>query len=161
MLETPEQAREAAAYLYHQTDDRSDGRDATGTATGLPENVPVLQYLPPKLQEVIRLMRGQRENVLAIEAFAARVRLSQRQLERQFKTHLKTTPVKFYLKLRLDYARSMVTQTNLSMIEIAVACGFTSQEHFSRSYRKAFGLAPSADRQVSRIPFQLRDHEQS
>ena len=161
MLETPEQAREAAAYLYHQTDDRSDGAgDATGTATGLPETVPVLQYLPPKLQEVIRLMRGQRENVLAIEAFAARVRLSQRQLERQFKTHLKTTPVKFYLKLRLDYARSMVTQTNLSMIEIAVACGFTSQEHFSRSYRKAFGLAPSADRQVSRIPFQLRDHEQ-
>ena len=85
-------------------------------------------------------MRGQRENVLAIEAFAARVRLSQRQLERQFKTHLKTTPVKFYLKLRLDYARSMVTQTNLSMIEIAVACGFTSQEHFSRSYRKALAL---------------------
>jgi len=74
---------------------------------------------------------------------------------------LQTTPVRYYLHLRLDYARRMVTQTSMPMIEIAVACGFTSQEHFSRSYRKAFGLAPSADRQVSRIPFQLRDHEQS
>lgn len=153
-FEQPETAKNAADYLYHA--DPGSGRHASMTEPQ--QNHPVRQGdLPRKLHDVIRQMEENRENVLAIEAFAARVRLSQRQLERLFKTHLQTTPVRYYLRLRLEHARGMVTQTSMPMIEIAVACGFTSQEHFSRSYRKIFGIAPSTDRQVSRIPFQLRE----
>lgn len=145
-LDQPSLASDAAEYLYHRSRIPQDQQNPPIDHTRLPK----------KLHDVIRQMEENRENVLAIEAFAARVRLSQRQLERLFKKHLQTTPVRYYLHLRLDYARRMVTQTSMPMIEIAVACGFTSQEHFSRSYRNLFGIAPSADRQVSRVPFQLR-----
>ena len=116
----PSLASDAAEYLYHRSRILQDQQNPPIDHTKLPK----------KLHDVIRQMEENRENVLAIEAFAARVRLSQRQLERLFKKHLQTTPVRYYLHLRLDYARRMVTQTSMPMIEIAVACGFTSQEHF-------------------------------
>lgn len=159
-LDGPAAAREAARYLYHHSfADRPEmmpPQEANTAALQTTGGQSLPPHLPQKLEDVIRMMEDHLENVLAIEVFAARVRLSQRQLERYFKAHLNTTPVKYYLQRRLNHARSMVTQTSLPMIEVAMASGFTSQEHFSRSYRKAFGVAPSADRQISRVPFQMR-----
>ena len=59
-------------------------------------------------------------------------------------------------QIRLDRARGLGTQTNLSMAEIAYASGFSSQVHFSRAYRDRFGLPPSRDRIEGRIPFEFR-----
>jgi len=44
----------------------------------------------------------------------------------------------------------------MSLLDVAVACGFSSQEYFARAYRKRFGLQPSRDRREGRIPFQFR-----
>ena len=101
-------------------------------------------------------MESNLEPPLPLSAIAASVELSQRQLERLFRGHTGVTPVQYYLEVRLDRARGMVTQTELPLLEIAVACGFNSEEYFSRVYRRRFGLAPSKDRRQGRIPFQFR-----
>jgi transcriptional regulator GlxA family with amidase domain len=49
-----------------------------------------------------------------------------------------------------------VTQTELSMSEIAVASGFSSQVHFSKAYRERFRISPRSDRVEGRIPFEFR-----
>ena len=49
-----------------------------------------------------------------------------------------------------------MTQTDMSMSEIAFASGFSSQVHFSRAYKDRFGLPPSKDRIQGRIPFEFR-----
>jgi transcriptional regulator GlxA family with amidase domain len=52
----------------------------------------------------------------------------------------------FYRDLRLAKARSLLEQSTLSITEIALATGFASSAHFSRSFRDKFAAAPSAQR---------------
>ncbi|EMV9186203.1 helix-turn-helix domain-containing protein, partial [Escherichia coli] len=56
------------------------------------------------------------------------------------------TPSNFYLGLRLDKARQLLRQTDMSVLEIGVACGFETPSYLSRSYRAKFGVCPSQDR---------------
>jgi transcriptional regulator GlxA family with amidase domain len=72
--------------------------------------------------------------------------ISVRQLERLFMRYLGTTPKRYQTELRLERARNLVMQTELSIIEIAMACGFTSPSHFSKLYRSRFGISPGSSR---------------
>lgn len=100
----------------------------------------------PKLTEVATLMSTNLEEPLSIDELAAYVNISRRQLERLFRSHLNQTPTHFYLGLRLKGARKMLMQTEKSITEIAVCCGFASVGHFSKCYRDEFGLPPRSDR---------------
>ncbi|MNC64476.1 HTH-type transcriptional regulator CdhR [compost metagenome] len=62
--------------------------------------------------------------------------------------HLDDTPSGFYLRLRLDKARQLLRQTDMSVLEVAVACGFESASYFTRSYRARFERCPREDRLV-------------
>ena len=81
-----------------------------------------------------------------IAALAKALRVSQRQLERQFRTELGETPSACYRRLRIEHAARLVIETDLSLTEVGVACGFASGAHFSRTYRRVLGRAPSTDR---------------
>ena len=96
------------------------------------------------------------EHLLPIGAVARRVDLSQRQLERLFKRHTGVTPVRYYLDVRLDRARGLVTQTELPITDVAIACGFTGGAQFARAYKTRFNIIPSRDRVEGRVPFQFR-----
>jgi len=73
--------------------------------------------------------------------------VSMRQLERLFAAHLGRTARRYYLDLRLDHARDLLRQTDMAVLEVALACGFGSSASLSRSYRRRFGVPPSRDRQ--------------
>ncbi len=92
------------------------------------------------------IMRETLEYPLPCRQLAARIGLSDRQLQRHFRTAHGKGVAQHYLHLRLERAHKYVQQTELSVTEIALACGFGSIEHFSRSYRRAFGVAPRSDR---------------
>ena len=100
----------------------------------------------PKLLASIGYMEVYIEQTLPLEKLARSVGLSLRQLERLFKTHLKTTPGKYYLNLRLERARQFLRQTTLSVTEVSLATGFNSASSFSRSYRTAYGHTPNDER---------------
>lgn len=99
-----------------------------------------------KLIRVIGEMERHSEQPLSGEVLAERVGVSVRQLERLFRHHLATTPSAFYLSLRLDKARQLLRQSDLSVLEVSLACGFESSSYFSRSYKAHFGSTPSRDR---------------
>ncbi|PKF49753.1 GlxA family transcriptional regulator [Enterovibrio nigricans] len=101
----------------------------------------------PKLLETVSLMEANLEEPFAIDELATLVQLSRRQLERLFQKHIQCSPSRYYLHLRLTRARQLLTQTNLSVIEISIACGFVSTPHFSKCYRDYFGLPPREERQ--------------
>jgi transcriptional regulator GlxA family with amidase domain len=98
------------------------------------------------LFEAIALMESNIEEPLSRDALAALAGMSQRQLQRLFREHLGVTPTHYYLTLRLRRARELLMQTDMSIMNITVACGFQSACHFSKSYREAFGNAPTTDR---------------
>lgn len=100
----------------------------------------------PKLLAAIGYMEAYLESPVSPLDLAAWVDLSERQLERLFRTHLHTTPTRYYLDLRLQRARLLLRQTAMPILQIAVACGFTSASHFAQCYRRSFDRSPRSER---------------
>ncbi|HVI89137.1 MAG TPA: GlxA family transcriptional regulator [Dongiaceae bacterium] len=98
------------------------------------------------LARVIGLMEANLEEPLSSDKLSEAAGMSLRQLERLFHRHFGTTPRRYYLDLRLQRARALLQYTDMSMVEITVACGFGSAAHFSRSYHAWAGKPPSAER---------------
>jgi transcriptional regulator GlxA family with amidase domain len=104
----------------------------------------------PKLTEAVELMEANLEELINLDDLSSLVGISRRQLERLFKKYLGCVPRRYYLDLRLKKSRQLLLQTGGSVSEIAIACGFVSASHFSKSYREMFGLSPRAERQFQR-----------
>lgn len=98
------------------------------------------------LVQVIALMETHLEEPLTLSSLAQRVGLSSRQLQRLFVDKLKSSPAAWYRRLRLEHARQLLQDTDLSVIEIGTACGFRSAATFSRAYRQHFGHTAQATR---------------
>jgi len=100
----------------------------------------------PKMLAVIGDMEQHLEHPLSRSALAERAKLSTRQLERLFRQYLNRTPTRYYLELRLLRARHLLTESTLSILDVALACGFVSASHFSKCYRECFGKTPREER---------------
>lgn len=100
----------------------------------------------PKLVASIGLMEANLESPLTQDELARRVGLSRRQLERLFRRYLRKAPARHYLELRLQRARLLLLQSTLSIIDVALACGFVSASHFSKCYRQAYTRSPKQER---------------
>lgn len=100
----------------------------------------------PKLVAAIKTMEENLEEPLSPDSLAQSVGISRRQLERLFRHHIGKSPTHYYLELRLQRARLLLIQTDLPIIDVAVACGFVSASHFSKSYRQLYGRVPRDER---------------
>ena len=107
--------------------------------------------LPDALRAILKLMESNIEEPLSIEDLAHYAQVSRRQIDRLFHRHMKTTPSRYYLELRITRARRLLLQTNAPITTVAIACGFTGAPHFSRSYRDFFGVSPSQARSTQRL----------
>jgi transcriptional regulator GlxA family with amidase domain len=96
----------------------------------------------PKVLAAIAHMEAHLETPLPVEDLAGQIGVSDRQLERLFQKHLEVSPSRYYLRLRLQRARSLLAQTSLTVLQVAVACGFTSASHFTKCYRREYGQPP-------------------
>jgi len=99
------------------------------------------------LRKVAELMEANFEEPLSAIELARLAGLSLRQIQRMFHETLGTTPTRYYLRLRLQRARALLTQSSMSITQIAVACGFQSAGHFSKTYRAMYGRSPRRERQ--------------
>ena len=100
----------------------------------------------PKLSRVIQIMEQQVEEPISPATLAHDVGLSTRQLERLFRRYLDRSPKRYYMELRLQKARNLLMQTDMSVINVALACGFASPSHFSKCYRAHYGTTPYRER---------------
>lgn len=105
-----------------------------------------------KLVQALGIMENHLSDLLSADSLAVMVGVTRRQLERLFREHLDDSPFNFYLQLRLDRARQLLQQTDMSIMEVSTACGFESASHFSRTYRSRFEVSPSRDRGALQTP---------
>ncbi len=99
------------------------------------------------LVDIAALMEANFEEPLTAVELAKLAGLSLRQVQRMFQLSLETTPTKYYLQLRLRRARELLLQSQMSITQIAISCGFQSTCHFSKSYRALYGRTPRSERQ--------------
>lgn len=102
---------------------------AKGTATG-----------DQDLDRVIRVMQDNIEEPVAIAGLSQDLGISNRSLERKFRTYLQATPNTYYRQLRLARANNLLLNTTLSVRDVGLACGFSSG--FSVLYKSFFGITP-------------------
>ncbi|MCW3780949.1 GlxA family transcriptional regulator [Defluviimonas salinarum] len=103
----------------------------------------------PRLVKVLNCMEQNLETPLTAQEIADIAAMSVRQTERLFARYLNTTPMNFYMQMRLEKAHSLLLQTELSVTEIAVACGYKSTSHFTKNFRAAYDVTPKKMRAVS------------
>jgi AraC family transcriptional regulator, carnitine catabolism transcriptional activator len=119
-------------------------------------------HVDPRLGRIVRAMEQNIETPLGAAELAARAGISVRQLERLIRERFGDTPMRYYLKLRLQAARNHLFYGDMPIQDIAAACGFSSPAVLSRSFRTHFGLSPRAFRsqfsgdQLSRFRPEIR-----
>jgi len=100
----------------------------------------------PKLSQVIQMMETNIEEPISPAILAKEVGMSTRQLERLFRRYLNRSPKRYYMELRLQKARNLLMQTDMTVINVALACGFASPSHFSKCYRAHYNTTPYRER---------------
>jgi AraC family transcriptional regulator, glycine betaine-responsive activator len=102
----------------------------------------------PNVLKAIQIMEAHIEDPISQEGIARLLGLSLRQHERLFRRHVGMPPAQYYLELRLKKARHLLLQSEMSILELALASGFVSASHFSKCYRDLYGKSPRDERRT-------------
>lgn len=92
--------------------------------------------------EAVTLMEQYLEEPLTLEEIASRAEVSVRQLQRLFEQELSLTPRQWYLQLRVKRAHRLLAETDLAILAVGLACGFSSSSSFARTFRAYYGFSP-------------------
>jgi len=103
---------------------------------------------------LVRWMGEHLHEDLSVDVLAGRVAMSPRHFARRFSLALKTAPGKYVQMLRLDAARRMLTESTLSVKQIADRCGFQSVETMRIAFQRSLNTSPSD----FRARFQSSEH---
>jgi len=87
----------------------------------------------------------------SIASIASALGIGTRQLQRRFIGDVGMTPRAYRLALRLARAKWMVRNTDISLTDIGLECGFGDCSHFSRAFTREFSVAPYRFRQMARV----------
>lgn len=98
------------------------------------------------LLKIIEQMERTLDEPVPLEDMAALSCLSRRQVERIFSKQIGRSPARYYLEMRLERAHLLIVNSQLPIVEIAMACGFVSASHFSKAYREKYEMTPSEAR---------------
>ena len=135
----PDFARRVSDWFMHTDVRPAGGPQRAGLAQRYGTN-------RPAVLAAVEAMENHIADPLPLADLAGVVGVSARQLNRQFQAGLGRSAGSFYRDLRLDKSRELLRQTDLPVLEIAVATGFSGAAHFATAFGKRFGRTPSRDR---------------
>jgi LacI family transcriptional regulator len=102
----------------------------------------------PVLRRALEYMRLHFHETISIKTVCSSLRINRRTLELKCRGYLKRSPRTELARLRVDKARSLLTQSDAKMEWIAGQCGFTSAERLSVVFKQMDGQSPSSYRQT-------------
>src|SRR5215469_9952812 len=85
-----------------------------------------------------------------VESLAERLGVGSRHLRRLFVRHLGATPIAVAQTRRLHFAKKLIDETNLAMIQVAMASGFGCVRRFNAAIRKVYHRTPTQIRHIAR-----------
>ncbi|ADV81802.1 helix-turn-helix domain-containing protein [Terriglobus saanensis] len=95
-----------------------------------------------RLRRVIECMQELQSDV-DLKTLAMESGYSRTHFLRMFRVSTGCTPHRYLLRLRLERAKEMMRQKNMSLIDIAAMCGFSSHAHLTKVFREFVGMPPS------------------
>jgi len=100
-----------------------------------------------RLRRIKELVHAKMEDELTLREMAQSVELSTAHFSRMFRKSTGETPHQFLLGQRVERAKEMLRSANARVMDVAVACGFKTQQHFAQVFRHECGASPTEYRQ--------------
>lgn len=100
-----------------------------------------------RLRRIKEFVDARIEEELTLCEMAQAVELSAAHFSRMFRKSTGEIPHQFLLRQKLERAMMMLRSADGRVIDLAVACGFKSQQHFAQAFRRVCGICPTAYRQ--------------
>ena len=102
---------------------------------------------PARVRRVTELVHEKIEDELSLDEMAQSAGLSTGYFSQMFRKSTGETPHHFLLRHRMERAKEMLRDADTRVLDVAVACGFKTQQHFARVFRKTCGASPTEYRQ--------------
>src|SRR5580693_1121555 len=102
---------------------------------------------PARLRRIKELVHAKIEDDLSLDEMAQSVGLSTAHFARMFRKSTHETPHQFVLRQRVERAKAMLRAPDARVLDVAVACGFKTQQHFAQVFRDVCGVSPTEYRQ--------------
>lgn len=94
------------------------------------------------IQEAVTFMEHNYQRELTVEEVADVCKLNRSYFSKLFKDSMGCPPQEFLIRLRLSKAAEQMKSGKAPIGEIAAACGYPNQLHFSRAFKKRYGVSP-------------------
>ena len=123
------------------------------------QRTPGREFSPPPgnihssniLSVILQTMEKHVDSPLSVSLLAERFHMSRRTLERLFRAKIGDSVARYYMKLRIDMARDFLFYSDMDILSVSIACGFSSQSSFSRAFKKLIGMTPTAFRRLQQL----------
>jgi AraC family transcriptional regulator, arabinose operon regulatory protein len=124
--------------------------DALEAATPVPAHDD--HGLPVALRRALAWIHAEPGRTVTLEQLSAAAGVSPATVTRQFRQHLRTSPLAWVLDSRIAAAKVLLTTTGLPVAQVGRRVGFDDSYYFSRQFRARTGLTPSVWRQRHSAP---------
>src|SRR5262249_5784007 len=102
---------------------------------------------PVRLRKVTEMVNARMDGDLSLEDMAGAAGLSITHFSQMFRESTGQSPHQFVLRHRVERAKQMLRAAEIRVLDVAVACGFKTQQHFARVFRNVCGASPTEYRQ--------------
>ena len=107
---------------------------------------PVPTVSRQRIRRLLQFIEANLEDNLSLDAMAAEVGMSPLYLARAFKTAVGQSPHQYVLGRRIERAKELLRTTEMSIVDVALSVGFSSQSHLSHWMIRHAGISPAAYR---------------
>ena len=98
--------------------------------------------VPSQVRDAVRFIQEHFQEPLRVEQIAENVHLSLYHFIRRFKAQMGMTPYRYLIRYRVDRAKTMLSDEDMTIAEIAANAGFPDANSFTRSFRQWSGMTP-------------------
>lgn len=103
------------------------------------------------VNKAVAYLKGQSTDVVRVADVAAAVGIHPVYLQRVFKERMNMSMMTYLVQYRIQRACRLLCTTRFSIIDIALDCGFTNRQHFTRCFKERKGMTPSEYRRQKQI----------
>jgi AraC family transcriptional regulator len=114
-----------------------------------PGRVPAVPAVSPqRIRRLIEFIEANLDDHLTLDAMATQVEISPLYLARAFKAAVGQSPHQYVLERRIERAKELLRNTEMSIVDVALSVGFSSQSHLSHWMLRHTGISPAAYRRA-------------
>jgi AraC-like DNA-binding protein len=110
-----------------------------------------------KIAEVIREIEAKPGLQWSVDSIAKRACLSRSQLTRRFKAHVGMGPMKLVIRARIELAKQLIMESDMTVSQVAAELGYTDIYFFSRQFKHVAGYPPSRARHARNMAIRRKD----